>query len=78
MDEAYSRVAFSLKVGEVSDVVETPAGYHLIWLTDRKPGKPSQYEDVAPDVRDCFEAELKQSLLADLRKKAKVEVKLKD
>jgi parvulin-like peptidyl-prolyl isomerase len=78
MDEAYARAAFALKVGEVSDVVETPAGYHLIWLTDRKPGKPSRYEDVAPDVRDCFEAELKQNLLADLRKKARVEIKLKD
>jgi parvulin-like peptidyl-prolyl isomerase len=78
MDEAYARAAFALKVGEVSDVVETPAGYHLIWLTDRKPGKPSRYEDVAPDVRDCFEAELKQNLLADLRKKAKIDIRLKD
>ena len=78
MDEAYARTAFALKVGEVSDVVETPAGYHLIWVTDRKPGKPSRYEDVVPDVRDCFEAELKQNLLAELRKKAKIEIKLKD
>lgn len=78
MDEAYARAAFALKVGEVSDVVETPAGYHLIWLTDRKPGKPSRYEDLAPDVRDCFEAELKQNLLADLRKKARIDIRLKD
>lgn len=74
-DEAYARTAFAMKVGEVSDVVETDAGYHLIWLTDRKPGQPSRYEDVATDVRECFEAELKQNLLTELRKKARIEIK---
>jgi parvulin-like peptidyl-prolyl isomerase len=77
-DENYARTAFAMKVGEVSDVVETEDGYHLIWITDRKPGKPTRYEDVAADVRDCFEAELKQNLLAELRKKAKIEIKMKD
>ena len=67
-----------MKVGEVSDVVETETGYHLIWVTDRKPGKGSRYEEAAADVRDCFEAELKQNLLAELRKKARIEIKLKD
>jgi parvulin-like peptidyl-prolyl isomerase len=78
VDEAFARAAFSMKVGEVSDVVETEAGYHLIWVTDRKPGKASRYEDAAADVRECFEAELKQNLLAELRKKAKIEIRTKD
>jgi len=77
-DEAYAKTAFQLKVGEVSDVVETENGVHLIWLTDRKAGKPSRYEDVAADVRECFEAELKQSLVVELRKRAKIEIKAKD
>ena len=76
VDEAYARAAFAMKVGEVSDVVETDAGYHLIWVTDRKTGSTSRYPDVAADVRDCFEAELKQNLLADLRKKARIEIKV--
>jgi len=78
VDEAFARSAFAMKVGEVSDVVETEAGYHLIWVTDRKPGKAARYEEVAADVRDCFEAELKQNLLTELRKRAKIEIKLKD
>lgn len=77
-DEAYARAAFALKVGEVSDVVETDSGVHLIWVTDRKTGKPSKYEDAAADVRECFEAELKQSLLTELRKRAKIEIRTKD
>ena len=74
-DEAYARAAFALPVGGVSDVVETDQGVHLIWVTDRKPGKPAKFEDVATEVRECFEAELKQNLLAELRKKAKIEIK---
>jgi parvulin-like peptidyl-prolyl isomerase len=75
-DEAYASAAFSLKVGDVSDVVETESGVHLIWVTDRKAGKTAKFEDVTADVRQCFEAELKQNLLAELRKRAKIEVKL--
>lgn len=75
VDEAYARTAFGMKAGELSDVVETEVGFHLIRVTDRKPGKPGRYEDAAADVRESFEAELKQALLADLRKKAVVEIK---
>jgi parvulin-like peptidyl-prolyl isomerase len=77
-DEAYARAAFALKTGEVSDVVETENGVHLIWVTDRKQGKASRYDDAAADVRECFEAELKQSLLTELRKRAKIEIKVKE
>jgi parvulin-like peptidyl-prolyl isomerase len=62
----------------VSDVVETEVGYHLIWVTERKPGNPARYEDTARDVRECFETEMKQLLLSELRRKAKIEIKLKD
>ena len=72
-DEPYAKAAFTLPVGGVSDVVETDQGYHLIWVTDRKPGKAVKYEDVAAEVRECFEAELKQILVAELRKTAKIQ-----
>jgi len=73
-DEPYAKAAFSLPVGGISDVVETDVGYHLIWVTDRKPGKPVKYEDVAAEVRECFEAELQQVLVAELRKTAKIQI----
>jgi parvulin-like peptidyl-prolyl isomerase len=75
-DESFAKAAFALKVGEISDVVETDFGLHLILVTDRKPGKATRYDEVQPDVRECFEAEVRQNLLATLRKKAKIEITL--
>src|SRR5205807_109095 len=42
VDELYARTAYSLKVGEVSPLVQTEFGLYLIKMTDRKPGTPSE------------------------------------
>jgi parvulin-like peptidyl-prolyl isomerase len=34
MGQAFDDVAFSLQVGEVSHIVETDKGYHIIWRTE--------------------------------------------
>lgn len=34
MGQAFDNVAFSLKVGEVSHIVEGENGYHIIWRTE--------------------------------------------
>jgi parvulin-like peptidyl-prolyl isomerase len=76
LDEAFAKTAFALKVGDVSDVVQSDYGLHLIKVTDRKPGQPSVYEKIKDEVREFYVEELRQSILAQERKKAQIQVNL--
>ena len=76
VEEAYAKAAFSLKVGDISEVVETDFGCHLIKMTERKEGTPTKYEQSVDIVRDCYAEDLRIALLNQLRKNAKVEITL--
>lgn len=74
VDEGFCKAAFSLKVGEVSEVVQSDYGLHLIKVTDRKAGTPSTFEKCVEDVRDTFVDDFRTQLVAKLRKEAKVQI----
>jgi peptidyl-prolyl cis-trans isomerase C len=74
LEEPFAKAAFDLKVGEVSDVVQTEYGLHLIKVTDRKAGQPSEYEKMKDIVKDSYAEELRQSLLAQERKASRIEI----
>lgn len=74
IDESFAKAAFALKVGEVSDVVRTEAGLHLIKCTDRKEGTKSDFAKIKESVREVCIQDMMQSLLVKLRKSAKVEI----
>ncbi len=76
LDEAFCKAAFALPVGEVSDVVETGHGLHLLLVTARKPGTPSAFEACAGEVRESFADEFRTDLVAKLRKQARVSITL--
>jgi peptidyl-prolyl cis-trans isomerase C len=46
MIKGFADAAFSLNPGEISDIVRTSRGYHLIMVTDRKPKMKLSFEDV--------------------------------
>ncbi len=41
----FSKAAFAMKVGQISDLVETQFGYHIIKVTDRKEALVSTFEE---------------------------------
>jgi len=74
VDENFARMAFSMKPGEVSDVVESTFGLHLIKVIERKQGEPSDYNKIKGEVREFYMEDLKQGLLNQMRKEAKIEI----
>lgn len=77
----FEMAAFSLKTNELSEVVTTQIGYHLILVTERKPAQTKSFDEVKGDI-DKFLRYRKSSEMADqhvkeLRTKTKVEVFLK-
>jgi len=49
-DPRFEKVAFELKIGQISDIVETQFGYHIIKVTDRKEAGIKQFEQAKGDI----------------------------
>jgi parvulin-like peptidyl-prolyl isomerase len=48
---AFDEAAFALKVGEISQVVQTEYGFHIIKLNARAPARALTFDEAAPDIR---------------------------
>ena len=54
MVEAFETAAFALEVGEVSDIVETEYGYHIIKVTDKQEAADAVYEDHKEEIKEIL------------------------
>ncbi|MCS6864554.1 MAG: peptidyl-prolyl cis-trans isomerase [Gemmataceae bacterium] len=74
MVEPFAKAAFALKPYEMSDVVATEFGYHLILVTNRRPGTPKKFEDVKEDVRMLYAMRLREAVVAQMKPKAQITI----
>jgi len=77
MVKPFEEVAFTLKVGEVSDIVETQFGYHLIKISDRKEARTVPLEEAKKEIsnylKNTKEQQAVNSYIGTLREKADIE-----
>jgi len=74
MVEPFAKAAFELKPYQMSDVLKTQFGYHLILVVDRRPGKDTKFEEVKEEVKEVYCERLRESLVARLKQTAKIVV----
>lgn len=74
----FAQAAFSMKPGELSGIVRTEHGVHLILVTERTPPEPSTFAAVKDAVREVMgqEERLTARILADQRKNGDIKINL--
>lgn len=79
MIPAFEKVAFGLKEGELSGIVTTQYGYHIIKLTGKRPAGIRPFAEVKDQIKAGLLPEKQQEVFKklkdDLKKNAKISVK---
>lgn len=77
MVEPFSKAAFAQKTNTISDIVQSPYGYHIILVKDRMKAGHEPFEKVKPEVVSYLENQgqmkVLEKLIDSLKKQAKIE-----
>lgn len=79
MIKEFEDAAFNLKVGEVSNLVRTPLGFHIIRLDERQASDKVPFNEVRLEIRNQLKQErsnrLFENYVSTLKAKAKIRIK---
>jgi len=73
MVEPFAAAAFALDKFGVSPVVETQFGFHIIQVTDIRPGRPVTLDEVRAEVEDVWAESRGREIYEELARTAKLE-----
>jgi parvulin-like peptidyl-prolyl isomerase len=68
---AFDEAAFAIKVGQISDVVQTDFGFHIIKKTKHEPARTQTFTEAEPEIRKLLHGRLEAQNLADWLKDAR-------
>jgi peptidyl-prolyl cis-trans isomerase C len=78
MVPAFDAAAFALKPGEISDVVTTQYGYHIIKMVEKRDATMVPLEKVQPQIVQYLSEQKKRdrvnAFIEEVKKRAKIEV----
>lgn len=74
MVEPFAKAAFEMKVGDISDVVATEFGYHIVLVTAKQPGKQPTFEQAKEAVRAVYAMRLRDAVIGQMKPNAKIEI----
>ena len=69
----FKAASFSLATNQISDVVTTVFGYHIIKVLEKLPAKKLEFEKIAPDIKEALSQQEVQRLMPAHFEKLKAE-----
>lgn len=77
MVEPFAKAAFALKPYQLSEPVLTQYGYHLILVTNRKPGEAVKFEAVKGAVTEVYAARIRDLIIQKMKADPNTKIEIK-